>query len=95
VSYNDRIHSLLSAIDRMIEERQNVNKIEREVEQGEENATVRVFAVNSREPVTADLMGEIEKTAVFARDEAQKLGFDASRIRAARDHRACRQFQIE
>ena len=97
MSYNDRIQELLSAIDRIIDERENVNKIEREIHLGEEDqsSVVKVFAVNAKGPVTAELMSEIDKTTTFARDEAQKLGFKTSRIRPARDHRGCRQFEID
>jgi hypothetical protein len=95
VSFDDRIHSLLSAIDTIIENRGNVDRIEREIIRREKTRTVNVFAVNTRQPVTADLMVEIDKTAIFARDEAHNLGFDVSGIRTARNHRACRQFDID
>ena len=95
MSYNDRIQSLLSAIDKIIEERGNVHRIEREIHCGEESRIVCIFAVNPTQPLDAGLMGEIDKTAILARDESRKLDFTASRIRTAKDRRGCRQFDIE
>lgn len=95
VSYNDRIQLLLSAVDRIIEDREHVNRIEREVGKGEECHIVYIFAVNTGKPITAELMGEIDKVTIAARDAALTLEFDAGRIRTAKDRRACRQFDIE
>lgn len=95
MSYNDRIQSLLSAIDKIIEERGNVHRIEREIHSGEESRIVSIFAVNPNQPMDGELMGEIDKTAILARDESRKLDFSVSRIRTARDRRGCRQFDID
>jgi hypothetical protein len=96
---DDRVYELLSAIDRIIEERNDTHRIEREVQtllgENGESQRIDIFAIDKKRAKEPDIIPELDQVAKKARDEAARIGFDTTPVRSAKDRPACRYFEIQ
>lgn len=80
----------------MIEDREAVGLIEREIKQdpNTRKRTVLIFVVRRDVPADFDLIGELEKTTKLSREAAERLGFDPGPSRTTRNRYGCREFDL-
>lgn len=97
--FEQRVYDLLSYIDRLIEEAKMTEVIERDVKtqlgENGESQRIDIYALDRKRAREEGVLPQIERTAIQARAEAARLGFDTSPVRPAKDRPACRFFEVQ